>query len=132
MIGLDTNVLIRAFVIEDGKQTDQARRLIARECSSADPGYVNCVVLAETVWVLEAAYGYRREAIAAAVAQLLITDDIVFERREAVRAALDEYPNHAADFTDALVAEINRAAGCGVTATFDRKAAKLAGFERVR
>ena len=132
MIGLDTNVLIRAFVIAEGEQTEQARRLITERCSASDPGYVNCVVLAEAVWVLDAVYEFRREAIANAVAQLLDANDILLERRDAVRAALKVYPSKAADFTDALIAAINRADGCDVTATFDRKAAKLPGFERVR
>lgn len=132
MIGLDTNVLIRAFVIEDGAQSALARRLIAKQCSASDPGYVNCVVLAEMVWVLEAVYGYGRQAIAGAVAQLLTAEDIVLEHAQAVRAALLVYPVHAADFADALVARINHAAGCSATATFDRKAAKLDGFVLVR
>jgi predicted nucleic-acid-binding protein len=132
MIGLDTNVLIRAFMIDDGKQTEQARRLIARECSVADPGYVNCIVLAETVWVLETVYGFGHQAIADAIAQLLMVEDIALEQGDAVRAALAEYPVHTADFADALLAHVNRAAGCSITATFDRKAARLAGFELVR
>ena len=35
------------------------------------------------------------------------------------------------DFADVLMGEVNRARGCEVTATFDRKAAKLEGFVRV-
>ncbi|HEY4942011.1 MAG TPA: type II toxin-antitoxin system VapC family toxin [Rhizomicrobium sp.] len=132
MIGLDTNVLLRAFMIDEGKQTVQARHLIATRCSAADPGYVTCVVLAETVWVLEANYGYGRDAIAAAVAQLLETDDIMIENRDIVHAALRNYAKHAVGFADLLISSINRAAGCTATTTFDRKAAKLDGFELVR
>jgi predicted nucleic-acid-binding protein len=35
------------------------------------------------------------------------------------------------DFTDALIAYVNKGSGCKATATFDRKAAKLNGFIRV-
>jgi len=132
MIGLDTNVLLRAFIVDEGEQTRKARQLIARECSAEQPGFVAAIVLAETVWVLEAVYGYGRDAIAAAVAQLLGADDIGFEYEAEVRTSLSDFPRHRADFSDALVAEVNRSAGCTTTATFDRKAAKLAGFSRVR
>jgi predicted nucleic-acid-binding protein len=53
------------------------------------------------------------------------------EDAEAVRAALQVFTTHNVDFADVLIAEVNRAHGCKVTATFDRKAAKLAGFLRV-
>ncbi len=36
------------------------------------------------------------------------------------------------DFADALIAELNRRAGCSATATFDRRAAKQDGFVLVR
>jgi predicted nucleic-acid-binding protein len=131
MIGLDTNLLLRAFVIEDGDQTRRARAFIARTCSVADPGYINCVVLAEAVWVLGSYYGYGRAAIAGVVARWLTADDVTVERHELVRRALDDFARHAISFSDALIAQINRADGCAATATFDKKAAKLDAFVAV-
>jgi predicted nucleic-acid-binding protein len=132
MIGLDTNVLIRAFIVDEGEQTRMAKQLVAQECSEADPGYVASIVLAEAIWVLESVYGYRRNAIAATVDNLLAVGDIRFEHEADLRKALSEFSVHRADFADALLAEINRSAGCSSTATFDRKAAKLDGFMLVR
>jgi len=132
MIGLDTNVLIRAFVVENGDQTRSAREFIARRCSAADPGHVNSIVLVEAIWVLGAFYGYSRSAIADAISRLLSTDDIIIEHRELVQKVLDDYSSHSASFSDALIGEINLARGCEATGTFDRKAAKLDGFVLVK
>lgn len=130
MIGLDTNVLLRAFVLEDGEQTARARRLIAR-CSPSNPVYVNGIALVEAIWVLEGQYGYGRKAIAAIVEQLLMAKDVVLEHEASVRAVMKTYLQHNADFADALLAHINSSAGCKATATFDKRAARLDGFTSV-
>ncbi len=132
MIGLDTNVLIRAFIVDEGEQTRKARQLIVRECSVEQPGQIASIVLAEAIWVLESVYGFGREAISAAVARLLSVDDIGFEHEPAIRTALASFSRHRADFADALVVEINRHAGCSATVTFDRNAARLDGFALLR
>jgi len=55
----------------------------------------------------------------------------VIEGEPLVRTALVAFAASSADFADALIGEVNRAAGCSSTATFDRKAARLDGFSRV-
>lgn len=130
MIGFDTNVLLRAFVLEDGEQTERARRLVTR-CSPDNPVYVNSIALAEAVWVLEARYGYKRAAIADFVEQLLQAADVVLEHEDSVRTVMKTYLRHNVDFADALLARINGVSGCEATATFDRRAAKLDDFMAV-
>jgi predicted nucleic-acid-binding protein len=49
------------------------------------------------------------------------------ENARLVAAALRLYRAAAASFSDALLAQINLAAGCDSTLTFDRKAARLDG-----
>jgi predicted nucleic-acid-binding protein len=131
MIGLDTNVLVRLVVGDDPRQTNQARRFVDRHCTPASPGFINCIVLAEFVWLLAGTYGYGRSEIAAAVEGLLDGDDRVVEHHDVVRLSLEDFKAGRADFADALIGRINRARGCEATATFDRKAAKLAGFTPV-
>ena len=128
MIGLDTNVLVRLLVGDDPDQTEQARRFVRRRCTPASPGFINCVVLAELVWVLSASYRYSRTQIAAAIETLLSGPDRVVEALDEVQAALDDYKSGRADLIDSLIVRINRAHGCTATATFDRRAAKLDGF----
>ena len=131
MIGLDTNVLVRLVVGDDPQQAHQARRFVDRYCTPDSPGFINCVVLAEFVWLLTGTYGYGRSEIAAAVEGLLAGDDRVVEHHGEVRASLEDFKAGRADFADALISHINRARGCEATATFDRKAARLDGFVRV-
>ncbi len=132
MIGLDTNVLVRLLVADDPDQTARAQRFIAARCTRKSPGFINCIVLAELVWVLARAYGYSRASIADVVEDLLSGDDRVVEHHDEVRAALADYRSRRVDFIDAVIFRINRARGCEATATFDQRAAKLTGFVAVR
>lgn len=128
MIGLDTNILVRLLVADDPEQTARARRFVENRCTRETPGFINCIVLAELVWVLARAYDYSRAEIAAAVESLFAGDDRVIEHDNEVRDALEIYRSGRGDFVDALILYINRARGCEATATFDRRAAKLNGF----
>jgi predicted nucleic-acid-binding protein len=131
MIGLDTNLLVRLVVGDDPQQTRQAKAFVDRHCTPESPAFINCVVLAQLVWVLKASYEYTRLQIAAAVEDIMIGADRMIEHAAAVQASLDDYRAGRLDFTDALIAHVNKIRGCDATATFGRKAAKLRGFVRV-
>ena len=131
MIGLDTNVLVRLVVGDDPEQTSRAKRYIERYCTPESPGFINCVVLAELVWVLDISYGYGRPEIASVVEGLLAGGDRIIEHHDSVRASLGDYRTGKMDFADALISHINSDRGCETTATFDRKAAALDGFTLV-
>jgi predicted nucleic-acid-binding protein len=132
VIGLDSNVLLRLFVDEEPDQSRRAAEFIAARCSNEDPGFVNCVTLCEVVWVLKKFYSFDRGAIAKSIRYLLSSADIRVENPQQTTSALTSYENGGVDFADVLVAEINLGHGCSATATFDRKAAKLAGFTPVK
>ena len=76
MIGLDTNVLIRHLTQDEPNQAARASALIERSCSVEEPGYINRVVICETVWVLERAYRYDRSVIASCLETILRTADL--------------------------------------------------------
>lgn len=132
MIGIDTNVLLRVLVRDQQEQVRAAEQLIAAHCSKDEPGYVSRVVIAETVWVLKDVYGYGRSQIAAAMRAVLNVSELEIESPDEVDAAIVDFERSSADFTDCLLARTNAAAGCEYTATFDRKAAKLAGFKLLK
>ena len=131
MIGLDTNILVRLLVADDPAQTALAQEFVRKRCTRESPGFINCVVLTEFVWVLASSYQYRRSEIALAVESLLDGVDRVLEYHDEMRAGLADFKSGRADFIDSIITRINRARGCQVTATFDRKAAKLEGFVRI-
>src|ERR1700735_708056 len=112
MIGLDTNVLLRAVAVDDPVQTAQARAFIARNCTPDAPGFVSALVLLEAAWVLENSYGYGREGLTRFFTDLLAVKELVVERPDAVRAALEVFGRHPVEFSDALIGEIGLACGC--------------------
>jgi predicted nucleic-acid-binding protein len=132
MIGIDTNVLLRLLVRDDDAQLRAAERFIATHCSPDNPGFVSLVVVVETAWALRRFYLYDRSQIAAALGSLLNVAELEIESAAEVRSAVADFATSAAGLVDCLVARVNVAAGCDYTVTFDRKAAKLAGFQLLK
>lgn len=131
MKGLDTNVLVRLLTQDDKVQGPAAEAYVRGACSRDSPCFVNRVVLAELVWVLETAYGYPPSTVAEAIERILRTEEFMVEDNDVARSALVAYRRAGADFADALIGRGNKAQGCDATATFDRKAAALEDFELV-
>lgn len=132
MIGIDTNLLLRLIVGDEPKQAVAARDLIRERCSSDDPGYVRHIVLVELVWTLSSAYRFQRDQIADAISQLLEMSQLEIEGPGDVIATLQDFRRGPAEFADCLIGRTNVTAGCSTTITFDRKAAKLPGFELLK
>lgn len=132
MIGIDTNVLLRVLVRDHDEQARIAERFIATHCSSEEPGHVSRVVIAESAWVLKDVYGYTRSQIACAIRCVLDVSELEIESADVVNAAVADFEKSSAGFADCLLARTNAAAGCEHTVTFDRKAAKLPGFELLK
>ena len=129
MIGLDTNVVVRYLAQDDTKQSAAATRFIERTLSPENPGFVASITLCEIVWVLAECYNADRKRIKAVVEGLLAAKQISVEEPDVVWRALRAWDASAADFSDALIGQIVAARGGEKTLTFDRAAAKLAGFE---
>ncbi len=127
MKALDTNVLVRFLVKDDEAQARKAARFIIRDCSSEDPCLINRIVLCELVWVLETAYGYPAQRVAAALERILHTRQLRVEDYQDAWLALREYRD-GADFVDSFLAAVNLRLGCEYTVTFDKRAARRSGF----
>jgi predicted nucleic-acid-binding protein len=61
--GLDTNVLVRYLVEDDGEQGARAAAFIEGVAARDERLFVSDVVVCELVWVLESAYGFGRRSI---------------------------------------------------------------------
>ncbi len=129
MIGLDTNVLVRYLTLDDPVQSHKATVLLEQRLSEQSPGFVSIVALAETVWVLERFYRLKRQDIAIVIERILGADALLVEHEAEVATALTAVWEGHGSFADALIGAINAQAGCPRTLTFDRKAARLPGFE---
>jgi predicted nucleic-acid-binding protein len=124
VIGLDTNVLLRYLVRDDPAQVARADRALERD----ERFLIDSIVLCELVWVLEAGYGFSRTEITGALESILATAQFEIESKDLALAALDDFRESVADFSDCLLGRRNRAAGASETVTFDRGLKGLDGF----
>ena len=124
MTGVDTSVLLRYLVRDEPTQAARA----ARELERGERFLVGSIVLCEVVWVLETGYGFSRRDIAVTLERILATAQFEIEAKDLALAALDDFRQSTADFSDCLLGRRNRAAGAAETVTFDRSLKGLEGF----
>ena len=128
MIGIDSNVFVRYLTQDDPVQYPKAKALL-EGLTSATPGYLSLVVVAETAWVLERTYKFPDGAIALAMLTTISALDLVIQDDEAVVLALHAARDGRGSFADALIGVLAAGAGCSRTVTFDKRASRLPGFE---
>jgi len=143
MIAVDTNVLLRRLLDDDIDQTERARRLFER----MESVLVTDVVLAETIWTLKGKrYRAGRDDLVAVVMGLLEEPNVVFESRQAVWSAVNDFIDappvrtadgtRTADLADALVVNKARITAqrrgepYGGTYTYDQAALALTGTKQ--
>jgi len=126
MLAVDTNVLVRLLARDDARQAQLADQFIAKGA------WVSHLVLAETLWVLEAVYERRPAQLVAALDLLLAHESLVLQDADTVSAALAHFrAKPALGFSDCLVLEIAKRAGHAPLGTFDNALAKLAGAHKI-
>ena len=129
MIGLDTNILVRYVTQDDRVQSAKATHIIERQLSTANPGFVSVVTMAEAVWVLDRAYHLTDTKITTAIERMLQVEVLVVENEQEVFRAMVALKRGRVAFADALIAELGARAGCTHTLTFDKKALRLPSFK---
>jgi predicted nucleic-acid-binding protein len=126
MHAIDTNVLVRLAVRDEPKQVQAA------EAFTAKGAWISHLVLAETVWVLDAVYNRTAAQIAAALDMMLGHESLTLQDADVVAAALQHFRKRPAlGFSDCLVLEIARKSGHLPMGTFDRALAKRDGVKRI-
>ena len=131
MIGLDTNVLVRYMAQDEPKQAARATRLIEKELSAAEPGFISLVVLVELCWVLKRLYSASAGELLAVVEDLLNTPRFYLDRRDVVVTTVQFMragQGSKAGFVDALIAQLAAAQGCSRIVSFDKAAVPSAGM----
>ena len=121
MNALDTNLLVRYLVADNVKQARRVKALIEQLDDADERAYVSDIVVCELVWVLRSAYGFDRTAIAGALGQLVLAKQLFFDAPDQLARALAAYEAGSGDFSDYLIREHARAAGCTAVITFDKK-----------
>jgi predicted nucleic-acid-binding protein len=118
-IAVDTNVLVRAAVRDDRKQTEAAMRIMAR----AEIVVIALSCICEFAWVLRSVYRYRASEIAEAIRVLLAAENVETngQAAEAGLAMLDA----GGDFADGVIAYEGRWLGAETFVSFDKKAVEM-------
>jgi predicted nucleic-acid-binding protein len=126
MRAVDTNLLVRLLVRDDEAQ------LSAAEVFVENGAWVSHLVLAETLWVLEAVYQRTPSQIANAIDLLLDHKDLTLQDTDVIALAQAHFrARPSIGFSDCLVLEIARKAGHLPLGTFDRRLGKLDGATSV-
>jgi predicted nucleic-acid-binding protein len=119
VIGLDTNVLARYYIRDEGdaealKQREAARRLM----ESGRPLMVCKTVLLELEWVMRGYYQFSTAEIAAVMNHLLASPQVTVEDRDSIVQALS-HSGAGLELADALHHASYKA--CNSMASFDDK-----------
>ena len=126
MRGVDANLLVRLLVRDDVDQGTAAEAFVEKGA------WVSHLVLAETLWVLDAVYDRSAAQIANAVERMLKHRELTLQDADVVARALELFRSRPSlGFSDCLVLEIARKAGHLPLGTFDRNFAKLDGTQRL-
>jgi len=118
-ITADTNILVRAVVRDDPKQSD----LAAQALYESDIVAVTLSCLCEFVWVLGRVYEFHNDQIASVIETLVDSSNIRTDR-PAVNAGLAILKS-GGDFADGVIAHEGRWLGGEVFVSFDKDAVKL-------
>jgi predicted nucleic-acid-binding protein len=119
-ISPDTNVLVRAFVEDNSRQST----LAVDELAAADVIAISCTALSEFVWVLTKGYDFNAATVAVFI-QELIESGKVQANWPAVDAGLAAL-GQGGDFADGVIEIEGRQLGGDEFVSFDRRAVKLA------
>lgn len=118
MICVDTNVLVRAIVLDDRSQAEHATRLLTENIC-----FVARSVVQEIVWVLTKSYRFGSADISLVLDALTQSEQLVLEDEPLILQALDWYKK-GIDFADAI--HLAAAQSCERLATFDQAFIKAA------
>lgn len=118
-IAVDTNVLVRAAVRDDPRQTAAATQAMDR----AEILAIAVSSLCEFAWVLRSVYGFKATEIGVAMRRLLAAENVETNRPtvEAGLAMLDA----GGDFADGAIAYEGRWLGAETFVSFDKKAVEM-------
>ncbi len=115
--------------MDDGtKQAASARSFFEASKDRREPLLIAPHVLCELVWVLNTSFRLAKSEVIEIIERIVVSDIFVIERKAMIQGALGSYRQGRADFSDYLIGEIARCAGCRDTVTFDRALKGSHGF----
>lgn len=101
MIGADTNILARAFLEDDVKQSKEAQKFL-EEATNLGELFISSYAILEFAWVLKVKK-FTREEVYNALITLCDSTGITIGNREIILLALEKYKKGRADFGDYMI-----------------------------
>jgi predicted nucleic-acid-binding protein len=101
VIGADTNVLVRAYLEDDEKQTEEAKTFLLK-ATQANSLFISSYAILEFAWVLKTKNCNRKE-IYEAIITLTDSSGVIVGQKDVVLKALEKYLNGKADFGDYMI-----------------------------
>jgi len=128
---IDTNLFIRYLTNDDPEKAERVERLLA----DAAAGKVRLVtaemVMAETVWVLESAYGLKAAEVAPLIRAILVTPGLEVIGAALIERALVHYETKGIDFLDGYIVALMERHRLSGLYSFDKKhLGQFEGIER--
>ena len=124
---VDTNVLVRHLTGQPEEMAKAATRYLRAETEL----FLTDLIVAETVYVLEAFYEAPRDQVAGIVRSLLAMDSIVVIDRDVLLRAVEIYDDVRLDFAEAYLVACAESTGVGRVASFDRAIDRVTTVERI-
>lgn len=118
-VAIDTNILVRLFVIDDEKQHRQSLEILDQAENIIIPTTVFC----ETIWVLRRLYQQSNHDIYYKLSYFLTHPKLIYAQAE-VEAGF-AFMQEGGDFADGVNEYAGSQLGAESFATFDQKAIKL-------
>lgn len=101
MIGADTNILVRAVLDDEPKESNIAKKFL-KKAATEKKLFISSYAILEMVWVLKVKKISRKD-IYESVMDLLDSPGIIVGQREVVASALEKFIKGKADFGDYLI-----------------------------
>jgi predicted nucleic-acid-binding protein len=129
---LDTNILVRLLVQDDGPQAELAAKLLERHARRSEYLFVPVTVVLELEWVLRSRYKFKKGDVIEALSSLLTTLELAFESEVALEQALASYEDGNADFGEFLHLALAQQAQALPFWTLDAKASTAVGAKLLK
>jgi len=127
---IDANVILRFLLNDDLALSQQAIAIFAAIERGEMTAFLDPVILAEVVWVLNSFYKLPPAQIAAELLILVKSDQIILSDRDMYISALELYAGGRLHFGDACACAVAKRQCDGKLLSFDRKLDRIAGICR--
>jgi predicted nucleic-acid-binding protein len=101
MIGIDTNILVRAYLEDDKEQAEEAKEFLLKTTKEKSL-FISSYAILEFAWVLKTKNHSRKE-IYEAVIILMDSIGAIIGQKDVVLTALEKYIKGKADFGDYMI-----------------------------